>query len=154
MPCERVNTSEVPRLPRETQVSARKSCVRATRPEPNPYGTAPPTRPAAYLRPTLDIPDPRSLLSETRSLCVYKTQRRGMPATHPRHTRGTPPTRPIPAACHVRRCPGRTIPHACTRHARNARGARARTSFRAGFPLRATVSKTSLLPPRRPNRRI
>ena len=131
-----------------------KSCVHATRPDANPHGTAPPTRPATYPRHTLDTPDPCSLPREThvRHACtkhapdpIPTAQRRDTPATCFKHARS-----PQPAT--------RTRQKCARRHTRtlavHAAPQREHRSDPDSLPHRATVSKTSSLPPRRPNRRI
>ena len=133
-----------------------KSCVHAARPAANLHGTAPPTRPATRPRHRLDTPNPRSLPREThvRHACTKHAPNPIPTAQRRQHARGTPAAclkHADPPACHANATKMRTAPHA---HARSARGAPARASLRAGFPHRATVSKTSSLPPRRPNRRI
>ena len=144
---ERINASEVPRLPREPQVAARKIMRARARDTPGTQSPrhgaadtarqhAPSTLPArtipaachakrtltmrvqntpgtqsprhsAAARPrhTSNTPDPRSL--------PRKTMPRSQKCAR-RHTR-TLATRPIPAACHAKRCPGRKNVHGATR---------------------------------------
>ena len=207
---ERINASELPRLPRETQVAARKimrarDTPRTQSPRQSARGT-----PAAHLPPRT-IPAAchakRTLAMHVQNAPGTQSPRHSA-AAHPRHTsqhaRNTPDprslprktmprsqkcarrrtrtlaTRPIPAACHAKRCPGPKNVHGATRgrsqharspqpatqndaqvpkmctapHAHARSGATARASLRAGFPHRATVSKTSSGPPGRHNRRI
>ena len=152
---ERRHASGVPCLPRETQVTARtRDAPRTTSPRQGAADT-----PATHPRHTSQhARSPQPATRNARWPCVYKTCPEPNPhGTAPRHTRGTPATHlqharsPQPAtqnAAQVAPSPP------ATRHGRNARGATARASLRAGFPHRATVSKTSSRPPRRHNRRI
>ena len=64
--------------------------------------------------------------------------------TAPRHARGMPQTRPIPAACHAKATKVCTAPHADARSARRA--------IESVAPSRISAQGISSLPPRRPNR--
>ena len=100
---ERGHASGVPRLPRETHVTARNIIRARNTPDTNPHGTAPPTRPATRPRHTL------------------RHARHARSATRPRARSKHAQTRPIPAACHAKRCPARPpvapfpTPSQCTR---------------------------------------
>ena len=92
---ERINASEVPHLPRETQVAAQrvKSCACATRPEPNPHGRAPPARPR-HASQHARSPQPAT---RTRQKCARRPRTRSQCAR--RHSESVAPSR-IPAQGH------------------------------------------------------
>ena len=157
---ERINASEVPHLPRETQVAARKITRVCDTPGTQSPRQSAASMPAACPRHTSQhARSPQPATRNARWQCVYKTRPEPNPhGTAPRHTRGTPAAHlqharsPQPATRNDAQVAPSPTP--ATRHARNARGATGRAVLRAGFPHRATVSKTSSRPPRRLNRRI
>ena len=87
------HASGVPRLPRESHVTARKILRARTRPEPNPHGTAPPTRPAS-------MPPARSQHARSPQPAnphgTAPRHGRDTPATCPRHALNTPDPRSLP----------------------------------------------------------
>ena len=114
-----------------------KSCARATRPEPNPHGRAPATHLPARTIPAA-CHAKRTLAMHVQNASGTQSPRHSAAAC-PRHARGTPDprslprktmprsqkcarrhtrtlaTRPIPAACHAKRCPGHKNAHGATR---------------------------------------
>ena len=138
------------------------SYVHATRPDANPHGTAPPTRPATRPRHTLrrarHARSPQPATRNARSPCVHATRSEPNPQAHgtaPRHARGhAQSTRPIPAACHAKRCPARPpvapFPTPATRHRRNDAAPQRERRSEPDSRFR----KLRRCHPRRPNRRI
>ena len=170
---ERINASGIPRLPRETQVTARKimrarDTPRTQSPRHSARRHGPPAR--SQHAPARTIPAAchakRTLAMRAQNTPGTQSPRHSAAARPPARSQHAPstydsrslPRKTMPRSHHPPRVPVDTIPHAChatrTRHTSSARGATARASLRAGFPHRATVSKTSSGPPRRHNRRI